>query len=164
MASHRDKLLAIVFLVLLAAGFCLAQTNVHLDSPTKVTFSGERFSFKVDVMGTGNPTLIRHFEGTAPISALVTIKAKPPIALMVGPELEKAIKDPVRIVPCGETTAKVTFYFALDQKNRRALFINVEPGDGVLLDCQLQGSVKAIDLSEQEHTGAPSHPSSLRSQ
>lgn len=165
MASHRDKLLAIVFTVLLlAAGFCLAQTNVHLDSPTKVTFSGERFSFKVDVMGTGNPTLVRHFEGTAPISALVTLKAKPPVALMVGPELEKAIKDPDHSVPCGETTAKVTFYFALDRKNQRALFINVEPGDGVLLDCQLQGSVKTIDLSEQEHPGAPSHPSSLRSQ
>jgi hypothetical protein len=164
MASHRDKLLAMVFALLLpAAGSCLAQTNVHLDSPTKVTFNGERFAFKVDVMGTGNPTLVRHFAGTVPMSALVTLKAKPPVVLMVDPEIEKTIKDPDHSVPCGETSAKVTFYFALDQKNQRALFINLEPGDGVLLDCQLQGFIQAINLGEQEHTAARPHSSSLPS-
>lgn len=165
MRSHRNKLLGLaVVLVVLSAASSPAQTNVHLDSPTKAVFGGERFTFKVDVMGTGNPTLVRHFPGAEPIAALVAIKAKPPFTLMIGPDLEKAIKHPQQSVPCGDTRAKVTFYFALDQKNQRALFINLEPGDGVLLDCQLQGTIAAINLSGQEHTGARPPSSSLQSQ
>lgn len=144
---HQCKLggLAAV-IVLLLATFCPGQTNVHVDSPSKVNLNAERFAFKVDVMGTGNPTLVRRFPSADPLAAVVTIKGKPATRLLVGPDLAKSIKDPDQIVPCGETTAKVIFYFALDAKNQRALFINLQPGDGVLLDCQLNGQVEAIHI------------------
>ena len=144
---HRCKLAgSAAVLVLLFAAFCSGQTNVHVDSPSKVNLSAERFAFKVEVMGTGNPTLLRSFPSPDELAAVVTVKGKPAKRFLVGPDLAKSIKDPDQVLPCGETTAKLTFYFALDEKSQRALFVNLEPGDGVLLDCQLSGEVEAIHL------------------
>jgi hypothetical protein len=147
MWSHRCKVPGFVIVVLfLLASSCFAQTSVHLDAPSKVNLSGERFSFKVDVMGTGNPAVIRSFPFKGPMAAFVSLNVTPARRLLVGPRVAKGVKKPDQVVPCGGTTARVTFYFGLDEKKTRALFINLEPGDEVLLDCQLSGQVEAIKL------------------
>jgi hypothetical protein len=147
MWPHRCKVPGfVVVLLFLLASSCFAQTSVHLDAPSKVNLSGERFAFKVNVMGTGNPVVIRSFPAKVPMAAFVTVSAQPAKRFLVGPHVARNVKKPDQVVPCGGTTARVTFYFGLDEKKTRALFINLEPGDGVLLDCQLSGQVEAINL------------------
>ncbi|MGE5206985.1 MAG: hypothetical protein ACM3PW_15330 [Chlamydiota bacterium] len=97
-------------------------------------------------MGTGNPAAIRSFPSKDPMAAFVSLNLTPPKRLLVCPRVAKDVEKPDQVVPCGSTKARVTFYFGLNEKKTRALFINLEPGDGVLLDCQVSGQLDAINL------------------
>jgi hypothetical protein len=147
MTLHGSKLLGLGFAtMLILSSSCMAQDEIHLTPSTKMKLDAERFAFKINVMGTGNPAVIHPFASEDLMAVFVVINGNEPKRFMAGPNVSKTIKEPDQTVPCGDTTANITFYLGLDGKNTRALFINLEPGDGVLLDCEISGQVEAIQL------------------